>query len=124
MSSINMPVDRQRSLTNTFKRALHKARESGQPRKKRKALFNGDDLTEKESDVSKDTVETTMNESGGSSEEADFTVNEGYARRFEYNKKREELTKCKDLPSTSDVANAHLESAGKVRVCNNAQLQG
>lgn len=37
-------------------------------------------------------------DSGGVSLEAEFTVNKEYARRFEYNKKREELAKRESAP--------------------------
>ena len=98
-----MPADRPRSTANASKRLLHDALESGPPQKKRKSLLADEDPIEDASEISNDTGGRAVNQSRGSSEEGGFKVNEDYAKRFEYNKQREELSRCKDFPLLSDL---------------------
>ena len=78
----------------TSKRMLDTFPDSDLPQKKRKVLFHDDDSTD-DNDVSSPLGGVIVKENVGSFGESDLQVNEDYARRFEYNKKREELRRRK-----------------------------
>ena len=54
-------------------------------------------------DSDSDTSSEDESDGGAPLEERNFKINEEYAKRFEHNKKREELHRCK-------TASSHLES--------------
>ena len=58
---------------------------------------------------------SSEDESGGgaSLEEASFKINEEYAKRFEHNKKREELHRCKFGFSKFEFPHTNLISSGR-----------
>ena len=118
-----MSVDRLRSPASTSKRTLHDGLESGPPLKKRKALLEDEDSTKEDSSISNELGGAIVNQSGGSSEEGGFKVNEEYAKRFEYNKKREELGRCRESPFLSEFTKAHLNSAGEISIFSNTNAQ-
>ena len=67
------------------KKARHSIPETGPPHKKRKQLL----------ELGESSDEEDAGEVHGEFDNVEFQVNEEFARRFEHNKKREELTRCK-----------------------------
>ena len=83
------------------KRSLNSPLASGPPQKKRKVLLGDEESTDK-SDDSSYPGEVFVNHNEVSSEGCGLQVNEDYARRFEYNKRREELGRRKTRASLLD----------------------
>ena len=84
------PQDRPQSSEKNSKRMLHDNVEKGPPQKKRRQLLELEDSSE-EGDAGVEDREQILGD--------DFHVNKEFAKRFEYNKKREELSKCEELIS-------------------------
>lgn len=93
------------------KRILYNLPDSDLPQKNRKVLFNDGDSPD-ESDISSQLGGVTVKANGSSFRENEFQVNEDYARRFEYNKKREELRRRKTKIPLFDFQRLNTISAG------------
>lgn len=74
--------------------ALRSEPDSRPPQKRRKVLFNDEDSAN-DSDSSGQPGGVTVTQHRDISKGASLQVNEGYARRFEYNKRREEFRRRK-----------------------------
>ena len=83
-------------LSNGVKRPLHGTTKNGPPQKKMKALLENDSNDE-DSSASSQSGGVVVHDSGAASNGGDLKINEKYARRFEYNKKREEFDRRKNL---------------------------
>ena len=66
---------------------------SEQPRKKAKILLEEDDLSDQERIDTE--ISANTREAPSYSGNDGFTINTDFARRFEHNKRREEVQKCK-----------------------------
>ncbi|KAF6222840.1 hypothetical protein HO133_000891 [Letharia lupina] len=89
----------------------HEQVESERPTKRLKGLLEEDDISDEEDSVSKNdrrlSVRNDESETGGHG----FKVNHEFARRFEHNKKREELHKLQEKYG-NDVSTVTRRSAG------------
>lgn len=77
------------------KRHISETVQSEQPRKKAKVLLEEDDSSEQEQHGTYTPGRNHIDVNKTSSDHQSFTINEDFARRFEHNKRREELQKRK-----------------------------
>lgn len=87
---------RQSQLNGAKRHAFEDAR-SERPQKKTKGLLEEDDSSETENSAS-DSGGVPIANPKASLNGHGFTVNQEFARRFEHNKKREELQRCEPGP--------------------------
>ena len=91
MIMAKMGSDRGPKVHNDIKRKSLEQVESERPTKRLKALLEEDDTSDEEDSVSgNDRGVLALNDDSGSGGHG-FRVNHEFARRFEHNKKREEL---------------------------------
>ena len=79
---------------NGNKRRIFQDEKSVRPQKRTKTLLNEDSSSEGEDSSSRATQVISQEQDEYKSNGHGFTINQEYARRFEYNKKREEQQKC------------------------------
>ena len=66
-----------------------------QAKKKAKLLFEDDDLSDDEQSATVDLNKTPATQRDATKKDSDLQINQEFARRFEHNKRREELQKRK-----------------------------
>ena len=89
-----MHPDQEETRTKGLKRTAFGYDGDGRATKKLKSLLTDDNGSGDEGNSSPHSVGILENREALSSGENVFTVNQEYARRFEHNKKREELQRC------------------------------
>ena len=80
--------------TNGAKPLSFEKEESERPQKRIKALLEEDDTSSEDGGSPNDAGGVPVDDGKPSVNGHGLTINEEYARRFEHNKKREELQKC------------------------------